>query len=115
MVYMSNSDLTPCRAWNAGVCIEAHDKLAILIVRSALNWIICYAHPILQAGVGMTLDRIGDHHGHHTIIVASIVKDNSVMRDGRIKVGDRIVDINNKPVEVSFLEIATKSEIPNTI
>ena len=48
----------------------------------------------------MGLDRIGDHKGHHKLAVANIVKDNSVMRDGRIKIGDRITHVNDKPVEV---------------
>jgi C-terminal processing protease CtpA/Prc len=47
----------------------------------------------------MALDRTA-HAGHHTITVSSIVKDNSVMRDGRIKVGDRITHIDNQACEV---------------
>jgi C-terminal processing protease CtpA/Prc len=49
----------------------------------------------------MGLDRISDRQGRHTVTVASVVKDNSVMRDGRIKVGDRITHINSKAIEVS--------------
>ena len=44
-----------------------------------------------QAGVGMGVDRVGDHHGHHKVLVANIVKDNSVMRDGRIQVSFCVV------------------------
>ncbi len=48
----------------------------------------------------MSLDQLSDHRGHHMIKVASIIKDNSVMRDGRIQVGDRITHINTRAIEV---------------
>jgi len=48
-----------------------------------------------HAGVGMGLDR-HSHAGKHTIVVSNIVKDNSVMRDGRIQAGDRITHVNGK-------------------
>ena len=59
------------------------------------------AEKLWQAGVGMGLDRISDQKGRHNVLVANIVKDNSVMRDGRIQVGDRITHIDDKAIEVS--------------
>jgi C-terminal processing protease CtpA/Prc len=47
----------------------------------------------------MGLDRHGNA-GRHTITVSSIVKDNSVFRDNRIRVGDRITHIDGQACEV---------------
>ena len=39
----------------------------------------------------MGVDRVGHHHGHHKVVVANIIKENSVMRDGRIQVSSCVV------------------------
>jgi C-terminal processing protease CtpA/Prc len=49
----------------------------------------------------MGLDRHGNA-GRHTITVSSIVQDNSVFRDNRIRVGDRITHIDGQACEVGM-------------